>query len=106
MELHKFGGEEMKINWKVRAKNPVFIAQIVLAALTPILAYVGLSFADLTTWGTLWELFVQAYSNPYLLALVVISVFNTITDPTVKGLGDSRQALRYSKPRDDSKFIE
>nr|WP_249316599.1 phage holin [Bacillus sp. FJAT-50079] len=27
----------MKINWKVRAKNPVFIAQIILATLTPIL---------------------------------------------------------------------
>ena len=96
----------MKINWKVRAKNPVFIAQIILAVLTPILAYVGLSFADLTTWGTLWDLLAQAYSNPYLLGLVVISVFNTITDPTVKGLSDSKMALKYDKPRDDSKFIE
>lgn len=96
----------MKINWKVRFRNPVFIAQIILAALTPILAYVGLSFADVTTWGTLWDLFAQAYSNPYLLALIVVSVFNTVTDPTVKGLSDSRQALRYTKPRDDSQFIE
>ena len=79
-------------------KNPVFIAQIILAALTPILAYVGLSFADLTTWGTLWELFVQAYSNPYLLALVVISVFNTITDPTTRKFNDSERALEYDKP--------
>ncbi|MBW8350793.1 phage holin [Bacillus sp. IITD106] len=96
----------LKINWKVRFKNPIFIAQIILAALTPLLAYVGLSFADLTTWWTLWDLFVQAYSNPYLLALIVISVFNTVTDPTVKGVGDSRQALRYEYPRDDSNFIE
>ena len=96
----------MKINWKVRERNPVFIAQIILAVLTPILAYVGLSFADLTTWGTLCDLFKQAYSNPYLLGLVVISVFNTITDPTVKGLSDSKMALKYDKPRDDSKFIE
>jgi len=96
----------MKINWKVRFRNPVFIAQIILAALTPILAYVGLSFADLTTWRTVWDLFAQAYSNPYLLALIVISVFNTVTDPTVKGLSDSRQALRYQKPRDDRQFIE
>lgn len=95
----------MKINWKVRARNPVFIAQIILAILTPILAYVGLSFADLTTWRTVWDLIAQAYGNPYLLALVAISVFNTITDPTVKGIGDSRQALRYEKPRDDSQFL-
>lgn len=96
----------MKINWKIRLKNPVFIGQIILAALTPILAYLGLSFTDLTTWGTLWELFVQAYSNPYLLSLVVISVFNTITDPTVKGLGDSKRALCYTVPQDDNELVE
>ncbi len=95
----------MKVNWKIRFQNPVFVAQIVLAVLTPLLAYVGLSFEDLTTWGTLWELVVEAYSNPYLLGLIVISVFNTVTDPTVKGLSDSRQALRYIKPRDDKEYL-
>lgn len=95
----------MKLNWKVRFNNPVFIAQLVLAVLTPLLAYVGLSFEDLTTWGTLWELVVEAYSNPYLLGLIVISVFNTVTDPTVKGLGDSRQALSYIKPRNDNEYL-
>lgn len=93
------------INWKVRFRNPVFVFQIILAALTPVLAYVGLSFADITTWGTLGELIVEAYSNPYLLALVVISVFNTITDPTVRGLSDSKQAMKYSKPKDDQYYI-
>ncbi len=95
----------MKLNWKIRFQNPLFIAQIVLAVLTPLLAYVGLSFEDLTTWGTLWDLVVEAYSNPYLLGLIVISVFNTVTDPTVKGLSDSRQALRYIKPRDDKEYL-
>ncbi|GIN74746.1 hypothetical protein J14TS2_52210 [Bacillus sp. J14TS2] len=51
-----------EINWKARFNNPVFIAQLVLAVLTPLLAYVGLSFEDLTTWGTLWELVVEAVS--------------------------------------------
>lgn len=95
----------MKLNWKVRFNNPIFIAQIILAVLTPLLAYVGLSFEDLTTWGTLWDLIVQAYSNPYLLGLIVISVFNTVTDPTVRGLGDSKLALHYSKPRDDREYL-
>lgn len=95
----------MKINWKVRLKNPVFIAQIILAALTPILAYLGLSFKDITTWSTLGDLIQQSYSNPYLLGLVVVSVFNTITDPTVKGLSDSKQALSYFKPKNDKDFI-
>lgn len=91
----------MNINWKVRLKNPIFIAQVVLAIFTPILAFVGLSFADLTSWGTLWDLIAQAYSNPYLLGLVAISVFNTVTDPTVQGLKDSKQAMAYTKPRKD-----
>ncbi|GIN71236.1 hypothetical protein J14TS2_17110 [Bacillus sp. J14TS2] len=95
----------MKLNWKVRFNNPVFIAQLVLAVLTPLLAYVGLSFEDLTTWGTLLELVVEAYSNPYLLGLIVISVFNTVTDPTVKGFSDSKQALRYLKPRNDKEYL-
>lgn len=87
-----------KINWKVRLKNPIFIAQVILAILTPILAYVGLSFADITTWSTLLDLFVQAYSNPYLLGLVVVSVFNSITDPTVEGIADSELARGYERP--------
>ncbi|KRG12991.1 holin [Virgibacillus soli] len=95
----------MKLNWKVRFNNPVFIAQLVLAVLTPLLAYVGLSFEDLTTWATLLELVVEAYSNPYLLGLIVISVFNTVTDPTVKGLSDSKQALRYIRPRNDKEYL-
>ena len=41
------------MNLKVRFKNPVFIAQLILAILTPILAYAGLTMQDLTTWNTL-----------------------------------------------------
>src|SRR5699024_10595058 len=89
----------MKINWKIRLKNPVFIAQIILAALTPILAYVGLSFKDLTSLATLGDIIQQAYSNPYLLGLVVVSLFNTVTDPTTEKLRDSDKALSYKKPQ-------
>ena len=91
----------MKINWKVRFKNPVFIAQILVAIMTPILAYVGLSFADVTQWNTLLDLIVQAYSNPYLLVLVITSVFNTVIDPTTKGLRDTVRALDYDIPNHD-----
>lgn len=90
-----------KINWRVRMKNPVFIAQLILAALTPILAYAGLSMADLTTWSTIGELIQQAYSNPYLLGLVVVSVFNSVTDPTVKGINDSPLSREYREPKDN-----
>jgi len=89
-----------KINWKVRVTNPVFWVQIVLAALTPALAYIGLTFEDITTWGALGEIFVEAYSNPYLLGLIIISVWNSVNDPTTSGtIQDSKLAQTYSRPK-------
>lgn len=93
----------MKINWKVRFSNPVFVAQLVLAVFIPILAYMGLTAQDLTTWGKLFGLLFEAVSNPYVLVLVVVSVYNSITDPTVAGLSDSEQALKYDRPRKEVK---
>lgn len=88
-----------KINLKVRFKNPVFIAQLVLAILTPILAYAGLTAQDLTTWGALGKLLVDAVSNPYVLSLVVVSVWNAVNDPTTQGVADSAAALTYKLPK-------
>lgn len=90
----------MKINLKVRLKNPVFIAQIILAILTPILAYAGLTMQDITTWKALGDLIMNALSNPYVLGLAGVSVWNAINDPTTKGVGDSANALLYDKPNE------
>ena len=88
----------MKINWKVRFKNPVFIAQLLLAILTPILAYAGLTVQDMTTWQAIGNLLLGAISNPYVIGLVVISVFNALNDPTTTGITDSSKALTYDVP--------
>lgn len=87
------------INFKVRLRNPVFIAQLVLAVLTPILAYAGLTVQDLTTWKALGDLLIGALSNPYVLGLVIVSVFNAVTDPTTAGVQDSDNAMTYSYPK-------
>ena len=86
------------INIKVRFRNPVFIAQLILAVLTPILAYAGLTMQDLTTWKALGDLLLSAVKNPYVLSLVVVSVFNAVTDPTTAGVKDSDRALTYDFP--------
>ena len=86
------------INIKVRFRNPVFIAQLILAVLTPILAYAGLTMQDLTTWKALGDLLLGAVKNPYVLSLVVVSVFNAVTDPTTAGVRDSERALTYDFP--------
>ena len=89
----------MKINWKVRIKNPYFWIQIGVAILMPILAYLGLAVEDLTTWGKVGQVLLEAVLNPYVLGLVVVSVFNAIQDPTTKGLSDSENAMTYTEPK-------
>ena len=90
-----------KINWKVRfnKENILFIAQVVVSVVIPILTYFGLQASDLTTWAKVGETFVAAISNPYVVVMALVSLFNAITDPTTKGIGDSTNALTYSKPK-------
>ena len=89
----------MKINWKVRLKNPVFWAQVAVALLSPILVSWGLQWEDMTTWPALGEVLRQAVCNPVILVAVVVSLWGVITDPTTQGLGDSQQALTYDEPK-------
>lgn len=86
------------INWKVRLKNPVFWVQIVVAIVLPILAYLGLSWEDMTSWTALGGIFLEAVKNPVILVSVLVSVWNAINDPTTKGLSDSQRAMEYHKP--------
>ena len=88
----------MKINWLVRFKNPVFWAQIIVAIMLPILTHLGINWEDVTTWAALGKLLLSAIGNPVIVVAIVISVWNAVTDPTTKGIGDSAQALTYKKP--------
>lgn len=89
----------MKINWKVRITNPLFWVQVGLAILMPILAYLGITVEDLTSWPILGDALLSAIKNPYVLGLVLVSVWNAINDPTTVGISDSTQALTYNRPR-------
>ena len=87
------------MNLKIRFKNPVFIAQLFLAILTPMLAYAGLTVQDLTSWSAVGNVLLNAINNPYVLGLIVVSVWNALNDPTTKGLSDSELAMTYEKPK-------
>ena len=89
----------MKINWKVRFNNPVFWKNIVVSIFVPILAYFGMSWNEMTTWYAVWDIFVQAVSNPVVVVAVICSVWNAIIDPTTEGYSDSTQALTYTYPK-------
>lgn len=88
----------MKINLKVRFKNPVFIANLAMAILLPILTYMGLSWEDMTTWAALGKVFVSAIQNPVVVVSVVVSVWNALNDPTTAGISDSTRAMTYTEP--------
>lgn len=84
------------INWKVRMQNKTFWLALVPAFLLLIQAVaqvfnVSLDFTNL---------------NKDLLGVVnalftVLAIVGVVADPTTKGVGDSTQALTYSKPKED-----
>lgn len=87
----------MKINWKIRIKSPKWWLMIAAAIITPILGYAGITVEQITSWAALGDLLLGAISNPYVIVLVGVSVYNAIVDPTTKGIGDSERALNYTK---------
>lgn len=86
------------INWKVRFKNPVFYIQLIISIMSPIFAYLGIAAKDITTWESLFDIFRQALSNPYILSLIAVSIYNAVVDPTTQGVGDSKRAISYNNP--------
>lgn len=89
----------MNINWTVRFKNVVFIFQIIASIFVPILAYFGLRWEDMTSWGALWGVLVDAVQNPVVVVSTIVAIINAIPDPTTKGLSDSERALTYTVPK-------
>lgn len=85
-------------NWKIRLKNPIFYIQILMAIASSVLAYMGITASEITSWGKLWEIICQALSNPYILFISVISIYNSLIDPTTKGISDSKRAMTYDDP--------
>lgn len=89
----------MQINLKVRAKNPVFWAQIAVAVITPVLVGLGVQWEDMTSWVTLGDALYKAVLNPVIVVSIIVSVWTAITDPTTSGISDSSQAMTYTKPK-------
>ena len=89
------------MNLKVRIKNPVFWAQIMVGVGLTMLAYWGLSPEDMTTWGGLWSTILGTLKNPYCLLLIASNIWSALNDPTTSGLTDSDRAKQYDKPLEE-----
>ena len=81
----------MKINWKVRIKNPVFWITIIPAIAT--CAYTVLGCCGIVPTISQSELV------ELLMAIVSgMSTIGILVDPTTKGAGDSERAMSYDEP--------
>lgn len=78
----------MKFEWEKRLKNPIFWVNTILAIATPVLAYFGINQNELTTWSSLFNLILDALKNPYVVGLVIVSLWNNLINPTTKGITD------------------
>ena len=87
----------MKINIPVRMKNPWFWVSLVGVILTAM----GISPEMLTSWGAVIAALKELVSNPFLLGSVAVAVLGVFIDPTTAGIGDSKQAMTYEKPKED-----
>lgn len=99
LELQEsFRKDDLMINWKVRFRNPMFIAQILIAIFLPMLTYFGFNWSDMTTWSNIINLVIDSFKNPVVLVAIATSLFNAINDPTTEGFSDSARAITYDKP--------
>ena len=89
----------MKINWKVRFKNPVFWFNLAASIFRPMLACLGFHWEDMTSWQAVGNVLLQAVQSPVIVVSVLVSVWNLLNDPTTSGLSDSSQALSYTEPK-------
>lgn len=87
----------MKINVKVRLKNPWFWVGLVGIVLTAM----GISAETLTSWQLVYEAFLDLVGNPFMLSSVFIAILGVFVDPTTDGMTDSEQALTYDSPKKD-----
>lgn len=90
----------MKINWKVRAKNKMFWLALIPAVLLIAQIVIGWFGVDIAAEVISDE--VERVVNAIFAVLVILGIVN---DNTVAGLNDSKQALGYNKPKEDSKYI-
>lgn len=81
----------MKINWKVRLKNPAFW-------ITAVPALVTLIYAVLALFGVVPSITKETVLDAFAAIMAALSTLGVIVDPTTKGLTDSERALNYDKP--------
>lgn len=84
----------MKLNWKVRFKNKVWLTSFISVIIS--FVYAMLSLFDI--YPAVTQNIVMQVVNNILMFLGLIGV---IVDPTTSGLNDSDRAMSYEEPWKD-----
>ncbi len=83
----------MKINLKVRFKNPVFWLMVIPAVITFVYTVLG-------ALGVVPAISQDVVVNIVTAIITALTTIGVLIDPTTKGVGDSERALGYDKPND------
>lgn len=86
----------MKLNWKVRFKNKVWLGSFC----SLIIGFVYSMLALFDVFPAVTQSLVVQLLNQLLTFLGLIGV---IVDPTTAGIGDSERAMGYEEPWDDNR---
>ncbi len=85
----------MKINWKVRFKNKIWLGSFLSLIVSFAYSMLGL-----------FEVFPSVTRNSVLeimnQILTFLGLIGVLVDPTTAGLGDSERAMGYVEPWDDN----
>lgn len=84
----------MKINWKVRFKNKVWLTSFISLI-------VGFIYNILRLLDIVPVISQQLVMDVVAQVLTVLGMFGVIVDPTTEGLGDSKRAMSYEVPWSD-----
>ena len=83
----------MKINLKVRFKNPVFWLTVIPAVITFVYTVLG-------AFDVVPALSQDVVVNIITALISALTTIGVLVDPTTKGVGDSERALGYDRPSD------
>ena len=85
----------MKINWKVRFKNKIWLGSFLSLIVSFAYSMLGLfEVFPVVTRNSILEILNQI--------LTFLGLIGVLVDPTTAGLGDSERAMGYAEPWDDN----
>ena len=85
----------MKLNWKVRFKNKVWLTSFISLV-------VGFGFSMVKLFDVVPSIDENLVLNIVNQVLTFLGLIGVLVDPTTAGLSDSNRAMGYQEPYDDN----